>query len=461
MALVDEILHGRKDNVEQLLKLGEDVDEIDVYGFTPLIEAAIANNFEIASLLIQHKAGINDPDMTGATALHWAVENNNIPLCKLLLERGANPNAYTSYAQSVLVKPLLRNHQELKKLLYQHGADLNFAQDYINTKLLGHRFSLIGRVDVVSSDNKFIELDFEGFILEFTMGIIQNSLSHFKNNFAARNLREYTSYFQTIIDALIDASELIRYQQYMIDIKEHKYRINELISKNLLVIPVGYEGHAISFIKFGSVLAKCDRGEKSRVGPSVVLYRIKNLRRFNDSFIKKLLYQKHNKEFINEEIIQILGLEPFTQLPVPSQVSGNCSWANIEAVIPTLFFMLLYQEGKKKNVIDIVGYKDLALSVYQQWMEWDQNWALNQCLETFAGASNARKASKAALLAAILFQMCQDHIPEDLAKANRILSILTLPDYKYVLDSYVRVYDKKNRTQAGKNLVDLLDVLGY
>src|SRR6185312_11679945 len=174
MSLAHEIIYGTPAGVSQRIEYGADVNEMDPYGFTPLIEAAIVNSVEIAEILINNGAEIDGPDVTGRTALHWAADNNNVPLCKLLLEHEANPNTYSRGGQSVLVYPLLRKQQTLKKLLYQYGASLNFAQDYINTKLLGHRFHLVGQVDIVDNTDRFIELNLEGFFLECTISIVQN-----------------------------------------------------------------------------------------------------------------------------------------------------------------------------------------------------------------------------------------------------------------------------------------------
>ena len=114
----------------------------------------------------------------------------------MLLAHGADPNAYTLTGDPVLVKPLLRRQSRLKQLLIRSGANIDFAQDYINTKLLGHRFELVGYADIVDHQQRFIEVDFEGFILEFTIGIILNSLQEYRNNFSARHLRGFFDFIR-------------------------------------------------------------------------------------------------------------------------------------------------------------------------------------------------------------------------------------------------------------------------
>ncbi len=460
MSLTDEILFGTQSSVERSLLQGADVNEIDVYGFTPLIEAAIVNNAEIAELLIKNGAEVNRPDVTGRTALHWAVDNNNVQLAKLLLAHKADPNAYTDGGQPVLVYPLLRNQQELKKLLYQYRAELNFAQDYTNAKLLGHRFQLLGQVDIVNAKGHFIELNFEGFFLEFTLAIVQNSLARYRNNFAARKLRPYFNYINKILDRYSVATELLKYQSYLIDVNEHAQKIDALLNNDFLLLPIAYRGHAVTFIKYGDLLARCDRGENSLIEGSVVIYKMNKPEIFNAEFIKKLIYKPQTIEFITTGIKRVLGLTTILTLPLASQIIGNCSWANVEGAIPTMLFLLMLKEKRKPTKSDIISYKKAALSFYNQWQEWDQDRALEECIQGFASATPARKATRATILGAILFQQCNYHQPRDIQRAEKMLPILMTPEYQYVLKSYIEIYCKQRKTRAGDNLVQVLDFCG-
>mgnify|MGYP003530238053 FL=1 len=172
----NEILFGTLQGVERFIQLGADIEEIDEYGFSPLTEASIANKIDVVALLLEYGVDINQADTTGRTALHWAADNHNLPLCELLLANKADANAYTLAGQTVLVYPLLRQQIELKKLLYRYGAELNFAQDFIQVKLLGHRYELAGQVDILNAAGRFIEIDYEGFFFFFSLVVLLNSL---------------------------------------------------------------------------------------------------------------------------------------------------------------------------------------------------------------------------------------------------------------------------------------------
>jgi len=459
VSLADTILEEDVSSVKQLLRYSHEINQIDEYGFTPLIEAAIVDNLEISKLLLSQGADPNLPDVTGGCALQWAVENHDIALCQLLLENHANPNSYNLAGQPVLVMAILRQQHELKNLLVHAGADLTFAQDYINTKLLGHMYELIGTVSIIDPQNNFVEVDFEGFFLEITLGLIADSVFHFQNHFAARQLRRYSGLAQFIVQVMERASQLIKYQQYLVDVSKHQKQINSLIRQEPLLIPVGYEGHAITFILYGNTWVKCDRREDSRLYDNIMFYRINNMQNVTPELLKALIYEKQSSAFINNELDELLGLEAVTELKVDAQISGNCSWANVEAAIPAMFFLVMMEMNK--NISNTAYYKTLALNFYSRWREWNKDRALHFCIESFENADRIRKASKAEILAAILFQRCTSQSAEDRDRMDRILAVLMHSPYEYIIRNYVRVYYYESNTPEGKQFFEMLKDRGY
>jgi hypothetical protein len=460
-SLAKQIIYGSTKDVSSFVKKeGVLLNEIDEYGYTPLIQAAIVNSVPKARIILEAGADVNFTDLTGRTALHWSADNNNLELSNLLLDHHANPNAYTRAGQPVLAMPVLRNQNQIKQLLYRFGADLNFAQDFINAKLLGHRFELEGRVDILDNAGTFIEVEFEGFYLEFSLAIVADSLKDFKNNFGGKHLRDFFSKLQIIIKALQNGAELIKYQHYLVEIKEHEARIDSLLDLNPLVIPIASEGHAISLIKFDDWLIRCDRGEFGRDNGSVIIYKMGRPEVLNKSLIKNLLYKRQGRQFIDVGLVGMLQLRPIGKLPLSLQITGNCSWANIEAVVPAVMFLLLLRDQRDENIISLEECKNKALYFFNQWLEWDKNRALYFCINTFNHSNPARKATKAAILAAILFQQCEYLRSEDRAKADKILPILTIPDYDYILKSYFQVFNPVHDNKEIKNLAEFLDEYG-
>ena len=454
VTLADAILAEDLATTARLMQYGEDVNQIDEYGFTPLTEAAIVEHIPITRLLLSSGAEPNRPDVTGGTALHWAAENNNLALCELLLKHHADPNAYNLAGQSALVMPMLRRQSTIRQLLIRAGADELFAEDYINAKLLGHLFELVGTVNIVDPNHQLVEVDLEGFYLEITISLIADSLAQFQNHFQARELRRFGGISQYIVDILQRASQLIKFQQYRVDVRKHEQQIRDLLQIEPLLIPIGYEGHAITFVKYGNIWAKCDRREDSRLYDNIFFYLIENPAQPTVNFLKNLIYQKQSSDFINEDLHRILQLRPLTELKVDAQVSGNCSWANVEAAIPTLFFLVMLKLNQPHQAMG--HFKSMALHFFHRWREWNKDRALHYCMRSFSEANPIRKACKAEILAAILFQRLGSDQPNDRERIHTILNLLLKSPYEYILKNYLRVYYYEGLTDEGRQFAELL-----
>ncbi|NCX96785.1 MAG: ankyrin repeat domain-containing protein, partial [Chitinophagia bacterium] len=256
MTIANDIISCRVPDFDYYLREGESLDDIDEYGFTPLIESAITRQLNIAKLLVERKVDINKPDVTGRTALHWAVDNGALDFINFLLVSGANPNAYTRAGLAVLVYPILRQQNDIKHLLYQYGAKLDFALDFIYAKLLGHRFELKGDVDIVNAQGEFFELDYEGFILEFTVAVIQDSLRRFTSSYSTRHFRSKFMYLHAIMDGFSVADELLQLQQHVTLDKHQLQRLEHLLKSPMLILPAASQGHAMGFVRYKNWWAK-------------------------------------------------------------------------------------------------------------------------------------------------------------------------------------------------------------
>ena len=453
MSISSDIINLKTPDLEFYIQNGDSIDDIDEYGFTPLIEAAITRQLNIAKLLIDKGANVNKADVTGRTPLHWAVDNADLEMTKLLLQHNADANAYSSAGLSALVYPILRAQPEIKHLLYQHHAKLDFAMDFIYAKLIGHRFELEGDVDILNAQGESIELDFEGFILEFTVAVIKDSLRKFTSSYSTRHLRSSFSTIYEIIDALSVADDLLKFQHSPNLSADDHQKIKQLIQIPLLILPAASRGHAMCFVRYQDWWAKIDRGENSQREGTVNIYRMHKPEALNLNFVLDFLYKKQNRQYFHQSIHSILGLERLLQLPIPAQISGNCSWANIQAVLPTAFVLLHLQDIKQYQAKE-------ALNIYEQWIEWDKDRALDECIQRFYAAEPRRKASFASILATVLFRLSDDEKREDLARAEKILPILMLADYYYILKSYLDIYCIKRLTRKGNNLLKLLDNCG-
>jgi len=455
--IAQAIIHRNYPLVKQCLTAGMELNEFDEYGFTPLIETAIVNDAALTKMLLEHGANVNLKDLIGGTALHWAVENNNLEMSRLLLSHKADPNAYNNNGETILIKPILRKQSELKLLLYEHGASATFAMDYINAKLLGHRYDLRGSIDIVSAEGDFVEVGFEGFSPEFTYSLVRYSLEQYSQHYVVRNLKHNLPILNICMEALRAAAQLTQYQQYQTDLAQHREVIHSLLDRELLIIPVHYQGHATAYIVYNDILVRCDRRKINNALNGINIFKIKKPHILTKDFIQRLLYKKKNEEFVEQELVKQLGLDLKVRMMITPQMSGNCAWANVVACVPAIYY--LFTDGiDLQSENGIIDRDHPSLVLYRHWRDWDRARALQYFMQEFATANKKRKASIASLLGALLFQRFsyRDHKNIDLAR--RIIKILRTPGYEYVLQNYLNLYYQQKRTSAGENLKKLIEI---
>ncbi len=448
-ALADAIIFESEKEIIDFIKTGIDVNEIDQYGLKPIIQAVICDKKNIVQVLLAHGADIDQRDFLNRTALHWAADRGNIDFCKLLLDKGASPDTFSFEGQPILVNPILREQLPIVELFLKYNANYRFAQDFISAKLIGHRFELLGETDIINAKEEFIPLSFEGFYLEFTSNLIKRSLHNFINSISGNKYHPYADKIKTLINALRNAGKLSELAQYK-DKSQFMQQIDLILQQELLLVPVGYKGHATAYIIYKNMLAICNRGVTNRID-TVVIYHIKNKQALTLDLLKHLLYEPKTEEFMDQIIFEDLGLTPITSLATTHQVTGNCSWANIEASVPAMLIMLS-ENLKTITANKLSALKKDILAFYKDWIDWDKDVALDELIFDLHQAHPARRLSKAMILSAILTQRCDPKFARDVKRATKILSILIQDEFRFILLNCIRVQKYESDNPFSKRL---------
>jgi len=118
--------------VEDALKSGEDVNDLDRDGRTALFQAIVDGQFAIAKVLIQQGANVNARDKSLETPLHFAAREQQVELGQLLLDNGAEINAMDSNGNTPLSRAVYssQGRGEMIKLLLNRSADKNLKNNY-------------------------------------------------------------------------------------------------------------------------------------------------------------------------------------------------------------------------------------------------------------------------------------------------------------------------------------------
>ncbi len=153
------------ESAKLLVKAGADINAQSADGKDALSLAFFDGSYDVAELLLDSHANVNQADAQHFTPLFWAVDRRNmetapnfpwketrdpLPLIKKLLDAGADPNALINatprarmregsprlvYATS-LMRAALAGDVELAKLLMSHGADPNIISKDRETTLM-------------------------------------------------------------------------------------------------------------------------------------------------------------------------------------------------------------------------------------------------------------------------------------------------------------------------------------
>ncbi|EDS40237.1 ion channel nompc [Culex quinquefasciatus] len=121
------VLEGNLKMVNMLIEYGANVHfATENEGLTLLHFAAMANSKEIVTILLEHGCNVDSLCHDDKTPLHEACLNCNFDVAQVLLERGANAHHRTSEnGFSLLHIAAQRNCPEIIQLLIDNGVDIN------------------------------------------------------------------------------------------------------------------------------------------------------------------------------------------------------------------------------------------------------------------------------------------------------------------------------------------------
>lgn len=153
------------------------------------------------------------------------------------------------------------------------------------------------------------------------------------------------------------------------------------ISADIGYCKAGWDGHATYFVYSRSqqLLIKCNRGDGSEERPGMTLYKINKMEYLDDviNLAGKRRKKEKGREFFNNEIDGMLGLEEIAHIPHKSQGTGNCTWASAKLVVKAIILIQLW------NKIPIEDAKELSHQVYKSWTAWDRKQAVDSFIKSF------------------------------------------------------------------------------
>ena len=116
---------------------GLNVNEIDVYGQTPIYYCVRDNKIETVKLMIELGTNINIEDLYGQTCLFYAIREGHYDIVELLIQKGANVNQVDKKKRTPYSYAEKFNYQNICDLLIQNGANKPISK--INAEKRGRK----------------------------------------------------------------------------------------------------------------------------------------------------------------------------------------------------------------------------------------------------------------------------------------------------------------------------------
>ncbi len=121
-SLMDALMRGDPDLLDQALERGAEVEQQLAHGRRPLMLAVRSGRIPVIKRLLQAGADIEAVDAHGLRALHHAAQAHSADAARLLLEAGAEIDVPAPDGSTPLLQAIRGNHGTVALLLLERGA---------------------------------------------------------------------------------------------------------------------------------------------------------------------------------------------------------------------------------------------------------------------------------------------------------------------------------------------------
>lgn len=124
-SLSEEAECGSPESLGEWLRQGSDPNEIDPYGYTPLVNASLRGCTKSVKILINNGADVNMKAIHGYCPLHAASQNGYTELADTLIDNGADTEVKNEDGDTPLMLAVRSEHAAVVDLLCKRGCNMH------------------------------------------------------------------------------------------------------------------------------------------------------------------------------------------------------------------------------------------------------------------------------------------------------------------------------------------------
>ncbi len=351
----------------QLIELGANINTRANDGYTPLNNALYFENYSLAkSLLKIPTIDVNIPNHEGLTPVYFAFTDKQWDVLESILTHPNYDATFNNIALSVFDLNALHNY------LDQHVNDPHpdILEAFHIAKLFGFKFDFNGCLPLTQLHDTHQHAC-------FPYGGYSNRLG------AYAMADSYHQFFDTIINdshiplwayqAFVTVNDSLTFSANIFDPKSY---YNKIVLGETVIVPTGWDGHSIVFVFHQDKLYRCNRGENSDGIHGIEEFIISKPTNLTESMISHMLTIKGTPQYLQYDIIDILGLQKVGEIENPTQIAGNCVWTSLEAGLEASLLANFMYQG-----VDSHTAHKLAKDSYNLWKEFDLTYTLKDAIE--------------------------------------------------------------------------------
>lgn len=337
------IVCGEELYVRKLINNGVDVNRLDADGWTPLNTALLMEDVHpklVELILKTPNIDVNIP-FEKIPPIYITDDLNAVQ--QIVKHPSFDPTYNLILLESI-------NNPGLEDIirLYHTNIDESILSNYHQAKIIGMKLDFENCFGFNNlPDHGYNCFDFEGYSNKAGLKEFLSSYNHFYNEVVALSKIPCwaTESFGQVKKAFDFSASTLDPSLYL----------KKIYANELVIIPSGWTGHSVFFVIHHDKLYRCNRGEMSDGVHGVEEFLITKPEGMTHDLIKQMLIAKGDPDFLQLDIIKLLGLNKIGEIENPGQTVGNCVWTSMEAAIEASFVDSLMEEGIDSSLAHYYG----------------------------------------------------------------------------------------------------------